>query len=79
MAIIEKAKDVVKHGVNTYFSDTPKWAKIVRLIGIVSTSIGSAILMSNPATMPIALVVAAPYLTVIGNATALFVQGFKKN
>jgi hypothetical protein len=42
-------------------------------------AIGGAILTANPATMPIALVVAAPYLTVIGNATALFVQGFKKN
>lgn len=78
MAIIEKTKDVVKQGLNTYFSDAPKWAKIVRFIGIVSASVGGAILMSNPATLPAVLVIAAPYLTVVGNAAALFVQGFKK-
>lgn len=78
MAIIEKTKDVVKQGLNTYLSDTPKWAKIVRFIGIVSASVGGAILMSNPATLPAVLVIAAPYLTVVGNAAALFVQGFKK-
>lgn len=78
MSILEKTKEVGKEAAKAYFSDTPKWAKIVRLIGIVSASVGGAILMSNPVTMPAVLVVVAPYLTVVGNATAIFVQGFKK-
>lgn len=78
MSILEKTKEVGKEAAKSYFSDTPKWAKIVRLIGIVSASVGGAILMSNPATLPAGLVIAAPYLTVVGNAAALFVQGFKK-
>jgi hypothetical protein len=78
MSILEKTKEVGKGAAKAYFSDTPRWAKIVRLIGIVSASVGGAILMSNPATLPAGLVIVAPYLTVVGNAAALFVQGFKK-
>lgn len=78
MSILEKTKEVGKEAAKAYFSDTPRWAKIVRLIGLVSGAVGGAILMSNPATLPAGLIIAAPYLTVIGNATALFIQGFKK-
>jgi hypothetical protein len=78
MGTIEKTKDVLKQAGNAYFSDTPKWAKIVRFAGLALGAIGGAILTANPVTMPVGLVVAAPYLTVVGNAAALFVQGFKK-
>lgn len=78
MGTIEKTKDVLKQAGNAYFSDTPKWAKVVRLIGLAVGAIGGAVLAANPATMPVALVVSAPYMTLIGNATAIFVQGFKR-
>lgn len=78
MGTIEKTKDVLKQAGNAYFSDTPKWAKIVRFAGLALGAIGGAILTANPVTMPAGLVVIAPYLTVVGNATAIFVQGFKR-
>jgi len=82
MAIIEKTKDVVKQGLDTYFSDTPKWAKIVRLSGIILTSIGGALAMTNPITAPAGIALLIPYsgyMTVLGSSIAIFVQGFKKN
>jgi hypothetical protein len=71
-------KQVVKEGVKSYFSDTPKWVKIVRLVGVVMGAIGGTILASNPVTLPVALVAAAPYMVMVGNFTALIVQGFSK-
>jgi hypothetical protein len=67
------------NAIKTYFSDTPKWAKIVRFIGVTVGAVGGAILMSNPVTMPVVLITAAPYMVTIGNFTALLVQGFTKN
>lgn len=78
MQAVEKTKKIAKEAVTTYFSDTPKWAKIVRLIGLGLGAAGGAILAANPATLPVAIVASAPYLTLLGNFTALFVQGFQK-
>ena len=85
MQISEQAKktkkaiaETSKKAAKAYFSDTPKWAKIVRLIGLVIGAAGGAILATNPATLPVVLVTAAPYMTMLGNFTAMLVQGFEK-
>jgi hypothetical protein len=67
-----------KESLKVYFSDTPVWAKIVRFAGLILGSVGGAILLANPISLPVILVAAAPYMTILGNATALFVQGFTK-
>ena len=71
-------KNLPKNAVNAYMADTPKWAKVVRLVGLVAGAAGGAILTSNPALWPVGVIVAAPYMVTIGNFTALFVQSFKK-
>lgn len=76
--MVEKIKNTAQKAVTSYFSDTPKWVKIVRFIGLGIGAAGGAILAANPATLPVAIVASAPYLTLLGNFTALFVQGFQK-
>jgi hypothetical protein len=61
-----------------YMADTPRWAKVVRLVGLVAGAAGGAILTSNHVLWPVALIAAAPYMVTVGNFTALFVQSFKK-
>ena len=78
MEVIEKTKEVGKRAVSDYFSDTPRWAKVVRLIGIGFGALGGAVMAANPVTLPAFIVVSAPYLTLIGNFAAIFVQGFSK-
>ena len=70
---------LVKQTYGNFMSDTPKWAKIVRFIGIGIGAVGGALLAANPVTLPAALITAAPYMTLFGNFTALFIQGFSKN
>jgi hypothetical protein len=67
----------LKQATEAYFSDTPKWAKMVRLTGIAVGALGGT-LLTGGAALPAALVSAAPYMVMLGNFTALFVQGFKK-
>lgn len=75
----ELAKNTVKGAVSNYFSDTPKWAKIVRFVGLGFGALGGALVVANPVTLPAILVTLAPYMTLVGNFTALFVQGFAKD
>jgi hypothetical protein len=67
--------DTLKENVANYFSDTPKWAKIVRFTGLIIGAAGGAILTGG-ASIPATLVVAAPYMVMVGNFAALFVQKY---
>ena len=67
----------IKKATESYLSEPPKWAKWVRNIGIVAGAIGGTIATSGLA-FPALLVAAAPYLVLIGNASAVIAQGFKK-
>jgi hypothetical protein len=81
MATLDKAKEIGKEAVKVYFSDTPKWAKIVRLAGIVLSAVGGTLALTNPVTAPVGIAVLIPYsgyMTAIGTFSALFVQGFSK-
>jgi len=76
-----KEKSIVGKALDVYFSDTPKWAKIVRFIGIGLAAIGGTLSMTNPITAPIGIAFLVPYagyFTMTGTFTALFVQGFSK-
>lgn len=81
METIDKAKEIGKQAINTYFSDTPKWAKIVRFTGIILTAVGASLLQTNPITAPIGLAVLIPYANYIvygGTLASLIAQGFQK-
>lgn len=67
----------VKQITESYISEPPKWAKWIRNIGIITGAIGGTIATSGLA-FPAILVTAAPYLVLIGNASAAVAQGFKK-
>lgn len=67
----------VKQITESYLSEPPKWAKWIRNIGIIAGAIGGTIATSGLA-FPAILVTAAPYLVLIGNASAVVAQGFKK-
>lgn len=77
-SISKNTVEIVKSAGKDYMADTPKWAKVVRLIGLVVGAAGGTILTSNPVMWPVAVIAAAPYMTMIGNFTALLVQSFKK-
>lgn len=84
---LESAKigivNTVKSAGTTLMADTPKWAKIVRLVGTAFTAIGGALTTASPATLPIFVATTVfPYsglITVIGSAMILFAQMTKKN
>ena len=60
-------------------SDTPKWAKIVRLTALGLTALGLA--LSNPPAAASALAFLVPYATTmqtVGTFGAIFVQFFTK-
>jgi hypothetical protein len=81
MATLDKAKEIGKEAVKVYFSDTPKWAKIVRFAGLVLSAVGGTLALTNPVTAPAGIAILVPYagyMTSIGTFTALFIQGFQK-
>lgn len=70
-------KEIAKGIGNNLLADTPKWAKWVRIAGLVVVAAGSTITKST-AQMPDALTIAAPYMIDIGSFLIAFVQFFKK-
>ena len=58
-------------------SDTPKWAKIVRLLSIGLIATGLALSSANPITLPAAIAVLIPYggtMELVGTIAATIVQ-----
>lgn len=81
MDTINKAKEIGKEALEVYFSDTPKWAKIVRFAGLILGAIGGTLALTNPITAPVGITILIPYagyMTAIGTLSALIVQGFSK-
>lgn len=78
---LDKIKTAGSDAIKAYLSDTPKWAKIVRLTGIILTAVGASLAQTNPITAPIGLAVLIPYANWFiygGTLTSLIVQGFQK-
>jgi len=81
MQAIEKTKEYSKAIGDAIMSDTPKWAKVVRLISLGLTSLGGTLMMTNPVTAPAGIALLIPYagyITFIGSFSATFVQFFGK-
>lgn len=62
---------------NDMMSDTPRWVKLVQLAGLGLGAVGGA-LATGPDNLPDLLVDLGPWLSMLGNATALFVQKINK-
>lgn len=80
-SLTEKSFELMKSAGTAIMSDTPKWAKIVRLISLGVTALGSTLAMTNPVTAPAGIALLIPYssyLTFAGTFSALFVQFFTK-
>jgi hypothetical protein len=81
MTKINKVKEMGKEALEVYFSDTPKWAKIVRFVGLILSAIGGTLALTNPVTAPVGITILIPfagYMTAFGTLSALIVQGFSK-
>jgi len=77
MKTIQNAKKATRQYIDNCKYPTPRWAKILRNIGITVSAIGGGIIAA-PALFPAALVSLGGYLVLGGTiATGIF-QGFKK-
>jgi len=72
--------DLMKSAGKAIMSDTPKWAKIVRLAALGLTAIGATISTANPLLVPTIafLIPYGGYITLAGTLSATFVQFFTK-
>lgn len=74
---IKTVKDKAVKLAKDYVAPVPRWAKILRNVGVITTAIGGGILAS-PALFGAGLITAASYMVFGGNAAILIFQGFKK-
>jgi hypothetical protein len=71
--------NIVKSAGTAIMSDTPKWAKVVRLVSLGLSSLGLA--LANPVAAASVFAILVPYagsLQVVGTFGAIFVQFFTK-
>jgi len=74
------ATSLMKQVGSAIMSDTPRWAKIVRLVSFGLIAVGSTLAASNPVTLPLlaAIIPYGGYISLVGTASATFVQFFSK-
>ena len=74
------ATSLMKQVGSAVMSDTPKWAKIVRLVSYGIIAIGGTLAAANPVTVPLlaAVIPYGGYISLVGTASATFVQFFSK-
>lgn len=71
--------NIVKSTGTAIMSDTPKWAKMVRIAGLGLSALGLA--LANPPAAASALAFLVPYagtMQTVGTFAAIFVQFFTK-
>ena len=69
--------ELMKSVGSAIMSDTPRWAKIVRLLSIGLIATGLALSSANPITLPAAIAVLIPYggtMELVGTIAATIVQ-----
>ena len=64
--------------LDLFTSDNPTWAKITQAAGLLLSVAGTAVTMSNPATLPVGIIKLAPTAVLIGNFVTLIFQAPKK-
>lgn len=71
--------NIVKSAGTAIMSDTPKWAKVVRLVSLGLSSLGLA--LTNPVAAASVFAILVPYassMQVVGTFGVIFVQFFTK-
>jgi len=77
MKVFKTTVDGAKKVYNNMKAPTPRWAKILRNVGIVLTAIGTGI-AAAPALFPAAVVSAGAYLIIGGSVSSAIFQSVKK-